>query len=86
MSNAVCQPYMSKPGQSFSEKPCEPHFGFQDQQSFSLRVDLAEADKYGFGSQKDMDMSISETIFVQFMVHIHICPARCICPEQYLFT
>ena len=24
MSHAVCQPYMSKPGQSLSEKPCEP--------------------------------------------------------------
>ena len=54
MSNAVCEPYMSKPGQSLSEIPCESHFvfGFQDQQSFSLRVDSAEADKYGFGSQK----------------------------------
>ena len=52
MSNAVCEPSMSKPGQFLSEKPCEPHFGFQDQQSFSLRVDSAEADKYGFGSQK----------------------------------
>ena len=52
MSNAVCEAYMSEPGQSLSEKPCEPHFGFQDQQSFSLRVDSAEADKFGFGSQK----------------------------------
>ena len=51
-SNAVCEPYMFKPGQSLSEKPCEPHFGFQDQQSFSMQVDSAEADKYGFGTQK----------------------------------
>ena len=38
---------MSKPGQSLSEKPCEPQSGLQDQQSFSLRVDSTEADKYG---------------------------------------
>ena len=49
--------YMSKPGQSLSEKPCEPPFDFQDQQSFSLHVDSAEADKYGFGNQKDMDVN-----------------------------
>ena len=52
MSNAVCEPHMSKPGQSLFEKPCEPHFGSQDQQSFSLLVDSAEADKYGSGSKK----------------------------------
>ena len=83
MSNAVCEPCMSKSGHPLSEKPCEPHFGFQDQQSFSLRVDSAEADKYGFGSQKRYGYVNLKTIFVQFMVHIHICPASCICPERH---
>ena len=77
---------MSWPEQSLSEKPCEPQFGFQDQQSFCLWVDSAEADKYGFGSQKRCGYVNLRNLFVQFMVHIHICPARCICPEQYLFT
>ena len=39
-----------------------------------------------FRSQTDMDISVSKIIFVQLnMVYVPICPAKCVCPKQYLF-
>ena len=55
---------MSKPGQSLSEKPCEPHFGFQDQQSQKqTNMDLV--------AKKDMDMSVLKTIFVSDICSVY---------------